>query len=156
MAGNCRQYGGGDAKNMFHITWGAGLCTRFMTAICPHAIPVGVSTIPAILTFRGYDEDRLVVDTGIELRVAVWHVEGPCEVALDQYKNSLRGLTKAYTHVTVDGTEHEAQTFMATSARTALSLILAQSSMIRRGYEEWGFPQKDLDNLMTTIDRAAA
>lgn len=141
---------------MFQITWGAGLSTRLMTAICPQAIPVGVATIPAIITFRLEGETGWGVNTGLELKVGVWHVIGEDEVALDQYQKSLRGLMKAYTRITIDNVEYEAQTFMARSPRIALNLILSQSSIIRRGYNEWGFPQEDLNNLMTTIDRAAA
>ena len=138
---------------MFHITWGAGLCTRFMTSICPRARPVGVATIKSITTLGRYGP---LTQAGMQLNAGVWELSSDCVGAVDRYIDMFGGLRKAHTHVTIDGAEFPAQIPLVMSASLALSMVSSQYDIIRRGYEEWGFPQGDLDATIALLDRAAA
>lgn len=138
---------------MFHITWGAGLCTRFMTSICPMARPVGHTTIPFITTLgtRGP-----LGSTGMSIKAGVWRLTQSCLESLDSYRECLGDLDRATTLVTINGAEFQAQMFLAVSAQAALFSISSHIGIHRRGYEEWGFPQSDLDHMLTILDRVAA
>lgn len=138
---------------MFHITWGAGLCTRFMTAICPRARPVGVATIKAITTLGAYGP---LTQGGIQLNAGVWHLSPECVESLDRYVEVFDVMRCAFTRVTIDGADFPARIHLATSAQAALAIISSQLHIHRRGYAEWGFPQGELEATLAILDRDAA
>lgn len=138
---------------MFHITWGAGLCTRFTTSICPKARPVGVATIEAITTLGPLSP---MVQAGMKLRAGVWHLSSDCIDAMDDYLGVLGVLKKAYTRVTIEDVTFPAQIYLADSARSAMGILSSHLYLHRRGYDEWGFPQGDMEAVLDLLDHAVA
>lgn len=138
---------------MFHITWGAGLCSRLTTAICPQARPVGVGKIKAITTLGPMGP---LATMGMTLNVGIWHLTQTDVEQLDRYRTAIGMTIKSYTRVTVDGTDCPAQIHLARSASEALAVVASHIDMHRRGYDEWGFPQDDLENTLALLYRAAA
>jgi len=138
---------------MFHVTWGAGLCTKYMLSICPKARPFGVSKIHSITT---NEYDNPLRRAGLELNVAIWHLTQDCVDDLDQYENALNGLiVRASTTIKANGIEFPARIHLIPSIESANTIFNWHFDLYRRGYDEWGFPHSALDRTMELLERAA-
>ena len=138
---------------MFHIAWGGLLCTQYMRALCPEAKPFGVMRLP---TFTTLGASGPIASAGIRPKAAIWHISQKDAERLDSEYELIEGMVRATTIFKSKGVEFPASIYLATSAKYALEFTMTYLHMIRKGYDEWGFPQSDLDEVVSLLGQAVA